>query len=116
MKIQNYYIPESGAHGGSGGHFGVSYLATHGFKEAIEVFTTQLKAFDTMQQEVTSATRTLLDSWEGEGRKQFEKDYKLVYRQLEDLSDIFYELRDALIDAEAQYIKTDQSLSKQFTQ
>ena len=49
-------------------------------------------------------------------KTQFEKDYNVIYLCLKDISEIMYELRDALIDAEAEYIKTDEECAKSFTQ
>jgi hypothetical protein len=37
-----------------------------------------------------------------------------VRLNLQDISDIMYDLRDALIDAHAEYMKTDSALSKSF--
>ena len=51
----------------------------------------------------------------GEGAAQFEKDYRLIYQQLDDILDLMYDLYNGLIEAQAAYLKTDQELSKQYT-
>ena len=57
---------------------------------------------------------TLVQNWKGEGRNAFEKDYRQVQINLKDIAGIMYDLRDALIDAHAEYIKTDDALAKNF--
>ena len=56
----------------------------------------------------------ILSHWDGVGRDAFEKDCKQVQINLRDVADIMYDLRDALTNAHAEYMKTDNSLSKSF--
>jgi len=57
-----------------------------------------------------SHTDTLLGTWDGEGRNQFETQYTLMEQQLKDISDVLYEIYEALVDAQAAYIDADEAV------
>ncbi len=94
----------------------VTYLETQKFTDAINAFKTGVKTYNTIKQEVASTTTTLFSTWQGEGRTQFEKDYTIISRQLTDIEDILYELYNALIEAQGNYVKTDEELRRRFTE
>ena len=73
-----------------------------------------IKQFESIVRGVNSAASTMVADWKGKGQKAFEKDYKQVQLNLKDITDIMYDLRDGLIDAHAEYMKTDAALSKSF--
>lgn len=93
----------------------LEYLASDGFIDAIEAFKIACDNYKDIKKKVRDSTNELLNRWEGEGATQFEKDYTLIYGQLEDILDLMLELHDGLIDAQAEYLKTDAALAKQFT-
>ncbi len=93
----------------------VTYLNTKEFNEALEAFKKGIQTYNTIRSNVSATTNTLFLSWFGEGKTQFEKDYTTIYRQLSDISDILYDLYDSMVDAQAEYIRIDEELSKQFT-
>ena len=90
----------------------VKHLDSERFGEVIKDFENGIKEYERIIDGVKTATSTLFIYWQGEGKKQFEKDYTTIYRQLEDVSDVLYDLRDALVDAQAAYIKTDEEIAK----
>lgn len=94
---------------------GVTYLKTDDFTATVNAFKSGVNEYNSIKSEVQRITNNVLMTWKGEGRKQFEKDYAIIFRQLEDIGDIMYELYDALIEAQATYVTTDEELSKQFT-
>lgn len=98
----------------SEGH--VEHLDTHKFESSINAFKDGVVEYDRITTGVMQTTNNLMCNWKGEGKTQFEKDYNVIYLCLKDISEIMYELRDALIDAEAEYIKTDEECAKSFTQ
>lgn len=94
---------------------GVKYLETQKFTDTVNTFKEGVNTYNNIKLSVERTTTSLLLTWKGEGRTQFEKDYQLIFRQLTDIGDVLYELYDSLIDAQASYVKTDEELSKQFT-
>jgi WXG100 family type VII secretion target len=92
----------------------VKHLDTVHFNDTMSAYANYIKQFEGIVRGVNSAASTMVDNWKGKGRNAFEKDSKQVQLNLKDISDIMYDLRDALIDAHAEYMKTDSSLSKSF--
>lgn len=92
----------------------VKHLDTIHFNDTITAYSNYIKQFEDIVRGVNSAAGTMVDRWKGKGRNAFEKDYRQVQLNLKDISDIMYDLRDALIDAHAEYMKTDSALSKSF--
>lgn len=92
----------------------VEYLEVKGITDACKAFQDKIKVFDSCVLEMDSATNDALRSWVGKGRNQFETQMNLMKSQLEDISEVLYEIYDALVDAEAAYIDEDEAVSKQF--
>ena len=90
----------------------VKHLDTDMIAEAVKSFDTQMKEYIKIKDSVKNAVDTLLESWDGDGRKAFEKDYLLLTKQLEDLNDVLRDLRKGLVDAEESYITADAETSK----
>lgn len=99
--------------GGLGGTI-IRYLESQYISNAAKKLAVCIKKYDNIVCDIEKSTAQLLADWHGKGKNAFEKDYNTVYRQLKDISDIMYELREQLIDAEATYIKTDEEIAKSF--
>lgn len=97
------------------GGAGIGYLETRYFESVIQAFSKGTAEYDDIRSAVGDTIDKLLPTWEGDGKKQFEYDYDILYRQLEDIGDILYELYDALVEAEAAYIEADTLASKQIS-
>lgn len=97
----------------SGGN--VKQLDTEKFNIAVEALKRGVETYNSIKKGVADTTNVLLVQWQGEGKKQFEKDYNTIYRQLTDIGDILYELRDSLIEAQAAYIQADEEAAKMLT-
>jgi|LSQX01.2.fsa_nt_gb WXG100 family type VII secretion target len=93
----------------------IEHLNTGNMSDATTAFSSGIKEYNSIKTDVENATSALFSCWKGKGKTQFEKDYATIYRQLEDIEDILYELYDALVDAQAAYISTDQELGKNLT-
>ena len=94
----------------------IRHLNTSKMDSAIKAFQEGIKEYNDIRTKVELVTTSLFMHWQGKGKKQFEKDYTTIYRQLTDIEDILYELYNALIDGESTYISTDQQISKNITQ
>ena len=92
----------------------VRKLDTINFNQTINDYGNKIKQFEEIVEKVNRAANNAVEHWKGKGCDAFEKDYKQVQINLKDISDIMYDMRDALIDAHAEYMKTDKSLSKDF--
>lgn len=90
----------------------VEHLDTVNFNDAISLFGNYITQFEGIVQDVKRINETMLSKWKGEGCKAYELDCRQVQLNLKDISDIMYDLRDALVNAHAEYIKMDQSVSK----
>ena len=97
----------------SGGN--VQHLDTNKSSVAVEALKKGVVTYNDIRKNVANTTNTLFLQWQGEGKKQFEKDYNTIYRQLNDIGDIMYELRDSLIEAQAGYIQADEEAAKILT-
>ncbi|SDI35940.1 WXG100 family type VII secretion target [Pseudobutyrivibrio sp. 49] len=93
----------------------LEYLDSKAFGAAIEKFSKGVTTYNDIIEGIKTTTSTLLENWKGEGRTQFEKDYNVIFLQLKDIGDILYDLRDALISAQAEYETTDDTYAKSLT-
>lgn len=91
---------------------GVQYLDTQQLLNAANQINNYLEDYKDIIKEISNTTNNLLDSWYGEGKTEFEKDYSTIYQQLSDISDIMYDLYEALVDADATYVQTDEEIGK----
>jgi WXG100 family type VII secretion target len=92
----------------------VTHLDTINFNGTILAFNGYIKRYESIVNSVDRITGQVLSQWDGVGSNAFEKDCKQVQINLKDIADVMYDLRDALTNAHAEYMKTDNSLSKSF--
>lgn len=92
----------------------VNHLDTASFNDTIHTYERHIQQFEDIVRSVAQVNGQVLAHWKGVGRDAFEKDCTQVRINLKDVTDIMYDLRDALINAHAEYMKTDNSLSKSF--
>lgn len=93
----------------------VEYLDSQAITDAANKVDAALEKYKNVIKSVSTATTSLTSTWHGEGKKAFEKDYSTIYQQLSDISDIMYDLYDALVDAAATYVQTDEEIAKGLT-
>jgi WXG100 family type VII secretion target len=83
--------------------------ATHAqIKEIVE-------SYKTVNLEVSKITQNVKENWVGEGRNEFESQYNLLIRKVDDFGDALKDIYDALVQAEADYEATDDQIRQQFT-
>lgn len=83
------------------------YAAHRQIKEIVE-------SYKEINAEVSAITIKIQEDWVGKGRNEFESQYKLLIRKIEDFGDTLQEIYDALVEAEAEYATTDDSLRQEF--
>ena len=91
-----------------------THLDTINFNDAISLSGTDITQFDKIVGDVKRINENMVSKWKGKGCSAYELDCKQVQLNLKDISDIMYDLRDALVNAHAEYIKMDLALSKSY--
>lgn len=94
---------------------GVHYLESQKLTDAANTLDGYISEYNDVIKSITMKTDQLIATWFGEGKAAFEKDYSTIYRQLEDISEVMYDLYDSLVDAAATYVKTDEEIAKGMT-
>lgn len=93
----------------------VEYINVEGITDACKAFRDKIEVFDSCVTEMNQAANDALRNWVGKGRNQFETQMNLMKSQLDDISEVLYEIYEALADAEQGYIDEDEAVAKQFT-
>lgn len=65
-----------------------------------------------LKDELINEETKLLFCWEGKGRNEFEKQFRLLKNQLGDISDTLMETGEKILNAEQSYIQTDTDAAK----
>lgn len=92
----------------------VTHLDTVHFNDTRTAYANYIRQFEEIVRSVNTATQTVIGHWKGKGSSAFEEDCRQVQLNLKDITDIMYDLRDALTDAEAEYVKSDAAVAKSF--
>ena len=71
-------------------------------------------SFKDVNWEVSQITTTIKENWVGQGRNEFESQYNLLIKKIEDFGDTLQDIYDALVEAEAEYEAADDSLRQEF--
>lgn len=91
----------------------VQHVNTDEMNVARVAFDDAMREYEKSKDSIKTSVDNLLEHWEGDGRKEFEYDYKLLTRQLEDLMEVLLDLRKGLVKAEESFISADAEVSKQ---
>ena len=63
---------------------------------------------------VNNITKTVNENWVGKGQTEFESQYKLLIKKIDDFGDTLQDIYEALVKAEAAYEEQDDNLRKDF--
>lgn len=66
--------------------------------------------------EVSKITQEVKDNWVGDGRNEFDTQYRLLISKIDDFGETLQDIYDALVQAEADYAANDDSLRQQYVQ
>ncbi len=64
--------------------------------------------------DVAQITKKIKENWVGNGRNEFESQYNLLIKKIDDFGDTLQEIYDALVQAEAEYETSDDALRQEF--
>ena len=93
----------------------IEYISLQEIGETRDAFQKSIKTFEGYVKSVNTAANTLNQSWDGEGSKSFTKQFSLMKTALDDISDVLYEIYEAILDAETAYIDADEAVAKQIS-
>lgn len=93
---------------------GVNKLDTKQFDTVISALREYIFEFTDIKNHFNKTARNMIEHWEGEGKKAFEKDCDEVQINLNDIGDIMSDLADSLIEAEKSYMTADSEVGKSF--
>ncbi len=86
--------------------------------EKIRAAHEQVKAialsFKEVNAEVNTITNTVKENWVGKGRNEFESQYNMLIRKIEDFGDTLEDIYEGLVQAEAEYQVADNELKQNF--
>ena len=63
---------------------------------------------------VNTITKNVNENWVGKGQTEFESQYNLLIKKIDDFGDTLQDIYEALVEAEASYEEQDDSLRKDF--
>lgn len=75
-----------------------------------------VSSYKVVNKQVADITVRIQENWVGKGRNEFESQYNLLIRKIDDFGDVLQDIYDALVDAEAQYEETDDAVRQDFVQ
>lgn len=75
---------------------------------------TIVTAYNDVNLEVSQITKKVKENWVGKGRNEFESQYNLLIKKIEDFGDTLQDIYEALVKAEAEYEATDDTLRQEF--
>lgn len=64
--------------------------------------------------EVEQITKQVRQNWVGKGRNEFETQYNILIKKIDDFGETLQEIYDALVDAEAQYADMDDNIRQEY--
>ncbi len=73
-----------------------------------------VSAYKDVNFEVSQITRKVKENWVGEGRNEFESQYNLLIKKIDDFGDTLQEIYEALVQAEADYETSDNEQKQSF--
>lgn len=75
-----------------------------------------VEAYKNVNADVAEITTAIKNDWVGEGRNEFEAQYNILIRKIDDFGDTLKDIYDALVQAEADYRTGDTELQSQYKQ
>ncbi len=110
-------VKNGGGAGGSNLYFakGVTKtINTAKINEAHQQIKAIVESYKNVNLEVAQITKDLEENWVGEGLDEFESQYNLLIKKIDDFGDTLYDIYNALVKAEAEYETADDSLRQDF--
>ncbi len=73
-----------------------------------------VESYKSINLEISQITKVIKENWIGTGRNEFESQYNLLIKKVDDFGDALQEIYDALVQSEAEYEKADDQLRQAY--
>lgn len=73
-----------------------------------------VESYKDVNLQVSQITKKIKENWVGKGRNEFESQYNLLIKKIDDFGDTLQDIYDALVEAEAEYETSDDGLRQEF--
>lgn len=103
-----------GGRGNKGANICDGNIETAQIYEAHRQIKTIVDNYKKVNLEVSQITNTIKDNWVGKGRNEFESQYNLLIKKIDDFGDALLDIYEALVESEASYESADDSLRQEF--
>lgn len=75
---------------------------------------TIVDSYKNVNLEVRNITKMVRDNWVGKGRNEFDTQYELLIKKIDDFGETLKEIYDALVEAESSYEDADDKIRQDF--
>ena len=72
-----------------------------------------VESYKDVNLEVSQITKKIKENWVGKGRNEFESQYNLLIKKIDDFGDTLQDIYDALVEAESEYLTFDDGLRQE---
>lgn len=73
-----------------------------------------VESYNDLNIKVSKITLKVNENWVGKGQNEFESQYNLLIKKIDDFGDTLKDIYDALVEAEAEYETVDDKLRQQY--
>ena len=73
-----------------------------------------VESYKLVNADVAKITKKVKANWVGKGCDEFESQYNLLIKKIDDFGDTLQDIYDALVEAEAEYETSDDGLRQEF--
>ena len=74
-----------------------------------------MKSYNDLNLDVAKITQRVRENWVGDGKDEFETQYRLLIRKVDDFGDALKDIYDALVEAESKYEEQDLKIKNQIS-
>lgn len=74
-----------------------------------------VESYKEVNAKVSSITSEINENWVGKGQTEFESQYNLLIKKIDDFGDTLLDIYEALVKAEAKYEDKDDDIRQEFT-
>lgn len=73
-----------------------------------------VESYKDINKRVADITTEVNENWVGKGHNEFQSQYKILIRKIEDFGDTLQDIYDGLVDAETKYEDADDEIRQEF--
>jgi len=73
-----------------------------------------VESYKDVRLEVDNITMDVRENWVGKGRNEFQSQYEILIKKIEDFGDTLQDIYDGLVEAEATYADADNEIRQEY--